>query len=198
MAQRRLDWTIAYSSVMHMGTIFLGLVAFNILSLSGAALLMFGHGLSIAALFALCGALRSRTETLSYHELGGLAQLLPKASLLFGFGTMASIGLPGFTNFAGEILIFFGATATVIIDQGSLSFMIAIIAALWGVVISAIYMLRAYRAVFFGPLIKAEGWINTKDLSFYEFAPITMLLVVLLITGIFPHLILNLVNTAFR
>ena len=76
--------------------------------------------------------------------------------------------------------------------------MIAIIAALWGVVISAIYMLRAYRAVFFGPLIKAEGWINTKDLSFYEFAPITMLLVVLLITGIFPHLILNLVNTAFR
>jgi NADH-quinone oxidoreductase subunit M len=198
MAQRRLDWTIAYSSVMHMGTIFLGLVAFNILSLSGAALLMFGHGLSIAALFALCGALRSRTETLSYHELGGLAQLFPKASLLFGFGTMASIGLPGFTNFAGEILIFFGATATVIIDQGSLSFMIAIIAALWGVVISAIYMLRAYRAVFFGPLIKAEGWINTKDLSFYEFAPITMLLVVLLITGIFPHLILNLVNTAFR
>ncbi|MCF7729094.1 MAG: NADH-quinone oxidoreductase subunit M [Chthoniobacterales bacterium] len=198
IAQRRLDWTIAYSSVMHMGTIFLGLVAFNMLSLSGAALLMFGHGLSIAVLFALCGALRARTETLTYDELGGLAQLLPKASLLFGFGTMASVGLPGFTNFAGEILIFFGATATVIINQGSKILIIAIIAALWGVVISAIYMLRAYRSVFFGPIFQAERWTNIKDLSLKEFAPVTLLLVVLLITGIFPQLILNLVNTAFR
>jgi NADH-quinone oxidoreductase subunit M len=198
VAQRRLDWTIAYSSVMHMGTIFLGLVAFNMLSLSGATLLMFGHGLSIAVLFALCGALRSRTKTLSYDELGGLAQLFPKASLLFGFGTMASVGLPGFTNFAGEILIFFGATATVIIDQGSKILIIAIIAALWGVVISAIYMLRAYRSVFFGPIFQAERWTNIKDLSLVEFAPVTLLLVVLLITGIFPQLILNLVTTAFR
>lgn len=197
VAQRRLDWTIAYSSVMHMGTIFLGLVAFNMLSISGAVLLMFGHGLSVATLFALCAALRRRTETLHYQDLGGLAQLIPKASLLFGFGTMASIGLPGFTNFAGEILIFFGATATVIMNRGSLSFIIAIIAALWGVVISAIYMLRAYRAVFFGPLSHGERWIKIKDLSFFEFAPISMLVLSLLITGIFPRLILNLVNSSF-
>ncbi len=198
IAQRRLDWTIAYSSVMHMGTIFLGLVAFNMLSLSGAALLMFGHGLSIAALFALCGALRRRTETLDYQQLGGLAQLFPRISLLFGFVTMAAIGLPGFTNFAGEILIFFGATATVIIDHGSLGFVIATIAAIWGVVISAIYMLRAYRFVFFGPLLSKERWVTLKDFSLFESAPIVLLILVLLITGIFPQLILNLVTTAFR
>lgn len=198
IAQRRLDWTIAYSSVMHMGTIFLGLVSMNMISLNGAALLMFGHGLSIAALFALCGALRRRTGTLDYQELGGLAQLFPKASVLFGFATMASIGLPGFANFAGEILIFFGATATVVLEHGSLAFIFATIAAVWGVVISAIYMLRAYRAVFFGPLLATERWKNISDLSLFEFLPVALLILALLITGIFPQSILNLVTIAFR
>lgn len=132
MAQRRLDWTLAYSSVMHMGTIFLGLASMNIIGLSGAGLLMFGHGLSIALLFALCGALKRRTATLEYDKLGGLAAITPRLSLLFGFATMASLGLPGFTNFAGEVLIFFGATATAVIDHGSLPFIGATIAAVWG------------------------------------------------------------------
>ena len=196
MAQKRLDFTIAYSSVMHMGTIFLGLIAFNRLSISGAVLLMFGHGLSVAALFCLCAALYRRTNTLDYKDLGGLARLIPKISLLFGFGTMASIGLPGFTNFAGEMLIFFGTTAAVIINKGSLSFIIAMSAALWGVVISAIYMLRAYRNVFFGPLSNIQRWESIKDLTFFEYAPASMLFLFLLITGIFPRLIVNLIHTA--
>ncbi|HLB34381.1 MAG TPA: NADH-quinone oxidoreductase subunit M [Chthoniobacterales bacterium] len=195
LAQRRLDWTIAYSSVMHMGTIFLGLAAMNLLSLSGATLLMFAHGVSVAALFALSGALRQRTGTLEYSELGGLAKVAPTMSLFFGFATMASIGLPGLANFAGEILIFFGATAAAVINHGSLGFTLATIAAVWGVVLSAVYMLRAYRAVFFGSLV--ERWKDMPDLSRSEFWAILLLIVTLVVVGVFPRVLLQMVTTAF-
>ncbi len=75
IAQRKLDLMLGYSSVMHMGYIFLGIAALNIVGLSGAALLMFAHGLSIASLFALAGIIRERNLTLSFESLGGLAQL---------------------------------------------------------------------------------------------------------------------------
>src|SRR5256884_6232971 len=56
IAQKRLDWMLGYSSVMHMGYIFLGIASANILGVTGATVLMFAHGLSIALLFALAGA----------------------------------------------------------------------------------------------------------------------------------------------
>jgi NADH-quinone oxidoreductase subunit M len=55
IAQKRLDWMLGYSSVMHMGYIFLGIASANILGTTGAAALMFAHGLSIALLFAIAG-----------------------------------------------------------------------------------------------------------------------------------------------
>src|SRR6202043_1620035 len=109
IAQRRLDWMLGYSSVMHMGYIFLGIASANILGTTGAAALMFAHGLSIALLFAIAGEIRKRTGTLAFDDLGGLAKVMPIAGLAFGFAAFATIGLPGFANFAGEIMIFFGA-----------------------------------------------------------------------------------------
>src|SRR5437870_9115309 len=109
IAQKRLDWMLGYSSVMHMGYIFLGIASGGILGVTGAALLMFAHGVSIALLFALAGELRQRTGTLVFDELGGLARVMPFAGLAFGIGVFAAIGLPGFANFAGEIMISFGA-----------------------------------------------------------------------------------------
>ncbi len=196
IAQRRLDMTLSYSSVMHMGYIFLGLAAMNLISLHGAALLMFAHGVSVAALFALCGALRRRTGTLEYQDLGGLAAKMPVMSVLFGFAAMASLGLPGFANFAGEVLIFFGTTAAMIMKHTSAALLLALIAAVWGVVLSAIYMLRAYRSIFFGPLSSHQEHFSLSDLTFSERCGIIFLIVTLLIVGIHPQFILNLVNTA--
>src|SRR5207249_467945 len=96
IAQRRLDWMLGYSSVMHMGYIFLGIASANLLGVTGAAVLMFAHGLSIALLFAIAGELRKRTGTLVFDELGGLARVMPFAGLAFGFGVFAAVGLPGF------------------------------------------------------------------------------------------------------
>src|SRR5438067_10486222 len=109
IAQRRLDWMLGYSSVMHMGYIFLGIASLNLLGATGAALLMFAHGISIALLFAITGELHKRLPSLELDTLGGLATSMPIASFAFGLGLFAAIGLPGFANFAAEIMIVFGA-----------------------------------------------------------------------------------------
>ena len=99
IAQKRLDWMLGYSSVMHMGYIFLGIASANIIGLNGAAVLMFAHGISIALLFALAGEIRQRTGTLVFSDLGGLGKLMPFAGFAFGLATFAAIGLPGFREF---------------------------------------------------------------------------------------------------
>src|SRR5579864_7022709 len=124
---------LGYSSVMHMGYIFLGVVSLNLIGVSGAALLMFAHGLSIATLFAIAGQIRQRTGTLDFAELGGLAKPMPVLGLVFGLAAFASIGLPGFANFASEVLVFFGAFSHGTAAPFS-NFRIATELALWGVV----------------------------------------------------------------
>ncbi len=191
VAQKRLDWTVGYSSVMHMGYIFLGLAAYNLMGLNGAALLMFAHGLSVAAAFALCGEIRQRTGTLDYSELGGLAKALPVMGLLFGFVAMASVGLPGFANFAGEVLVFFGAAAA--IPSAGFLMLITVIIGVWGVVISAIYMLRAYRNIFWGPL--SARWESLTDITPTALYAVVLLLIPLMIAGFYPQFILKMVAT---
>ena len=107
ISQRKLDLMLGYASVMHMGY---SSRSFDMedAGFAGAALMLVAHGLSIAALFALSGELRERTGTPDFAELGGLAKVMPTFGLL-GFATMAAVGLPGFANFAAELMIFFGA-----------------------------------------------------------------------------------------
>jgi NADH-quinone oxidoreductase subunit M len=196
IAQKRLDWTLGYSSVMHMGYIFLGIASATILSTTGAVVLMFAHGLSIALLFALAGELRKRTGTLVFDELGGLAKVMPLTSLAFGFGVFAAIGLPGLANFAGEIMIFFGAFKSGWEMARFHIFQIATVLALWGVVISTVYMLRAYRKTFMGAL--SERWKEIVDLRFSLRLPIAVLVGALLCYGFFPQSLVRIVAPVFR
>jgi NADH-quinone oxidoreductase subunit M len=196
IAQKRLDWTLGYSSVMHMGYIFLGVASATILSTTGAVVLMFAHGLSIALLFALAGELRKRTGTLVFDELGGLAKVMPFASLVFGFGVFAAIGLPGLANFAGEIMIFFGAFKNGWVMGRFHIFQVATVLALWGVVISTIYMLRAYRKTFMGTL--NEKWNELRDLQPALRVPVTLLVGALLCYGFFPQSFVRMLAPRFR
>jgi NADH-quinone oxidoreductase subunit M len=200
IAQRSLDLTLGYSSVMHMGYIFLGIASFNLLGLNGAALLMFAHGLSIAALFAIAGAVRERTGTLEYAKLGGLAKPLPFLGYTFGIAAFASIGLPGFGNFASEILVFFGAFSHAGSDLAKgvhfSNFQIATIVALWGVVISAVYMLRAYRATFLGETKK--DWTSLVDATCCIRPAIVLLILALLVAGFRPQLFLDLITPTVK
>src|SRR5437867_1023026 len=196
IAQKRLDWMLGYSSVMHMGYIFLGIASANILGTTGAAALIFAHGLSIALLFALAGELRQRTGTLVFDELGGLAKVMPFAGLAFGFAAFAAIGLPGFANFASEILIFFGAIRNGWEMQRFHIFQIATVLALWGIVISTVYMLRAYRSAFMGTI--NERWGKLADLGAGLRIPVALLIAGLIWFGFFPQTLVRMVAPTFR
>jgi NADH-quinone oxidoreductase subunit M len=188
LAQKRLDWMLGYSSVMHMGYIFLGIASANMLALNGAATLMFAHGISIALLFALAGEIRRRTGTLVFSDLGGLGKVMPFTGLAFGLATFAAIGLPGFANFAAEMMIFFGAFRVGVSWNGFDLFQFATVLALWGVVISTVYALRAYRAIFMG--VTSDRWHNLPDLSRMLRAPT-------LVVGCYPNFILRILRPVF-
>ena len=68
------------------------------------------------------------------------------------------------------------------------------ILALWGVVISAVYMLRAYRKLFFGT---ASSGHYLRDPGFSQRVPLVLLAAVLLIVGCCPSLLLGLIQSAW-
>lgn len=196
IAQKKLDLMLGYSSVMHMGYIFLGIASMNLLGLNGAALLMFAHGLSIAILFAIAGEVRKRTNTLDFAKLGGLARPMPFLGWTFGIAAFASFGLPGFGNFAAELLVFFGGFSHAGEGLCFSGFQIATIIALWGVVISAVYMLRGFRAVFLGETDKR--WSSLTDAQCCVKPAIILLIAVLLYSGFRPQSFLNLITPTVK
>jgi NADH-quinone oxidoreductase subunit M len=193
IAQRELDLMLGHSSVMHMGYVFLGIASHHVIGLSGAVLLMVAHGLSIALLFFLNGRIREGAGTTHFDRFGGLAKKAPRLGLMFGLATFASIGLPGFANFAGELLVFFGAFKNVAAN-GALWLPLATILALWGVVMSAVYGLRAFRSIFMGQ--PSANAATVPDLGAADVATALLFVVPLVLLGFFPNLVLNLVRPA--
>ena len=209
VSQSRLDNMLGNSSVMHMGYIFLAFAAFvasngtNLLAVKGAGVLMLAHGLSIAMLFLLTGQIESRTRTLELGSLGGLARKQPTLGFLFGLAGMASIGLPLLANFAGEFTIFISCfdgwkPAEPAFECGLLNTIsgwfgglqpvqLTLIFALWGLVISAIYMLRAFRRIFEGEISPACE--RATALSRADVASAAVLGFFLLLFGIAPFLL---------
>ncbi|MDF1823059.1 MAG: NADH-quinone oxidoreductase subunit M [Verrucomicrobiales bacterium] len=192
IAQKKLDRMLGSSSVMHMGYVFLGLATMNQLGVSGAVLLMFAHGVSIALLFALCGWIREKYGTVSFEELGGIASHLPKLGLLFAFAAFASAGLPGFANFAAEVSVFFGAFKETGDSLGWLQW--TTIIALWGVVISAVYMLRAFRNLFLGT--PEEKMKTPTDMTMAARLPYFLLLATLIAVGFVPEILNQFIRPA--
>lgn len=189
MAQRDLKLMVAYSSVMHMGYGFLGIVSASVLGLGGAVLLMFAHGLSVALLFLLGTMVYHRTQSYDMKVLGGLSQ---KAPILCGFfvaAIFASIGLPGFANFWAEIAIFLSLWEFA-------PWMLY--PAVAGVVISAVYGLRAVANIFLGqPSAQFKNSFESagiQDISMKERIPVVILLVALVGVGFWPRSITQPLN----
>ena len=191
MAQRDLKQLVGYSSVMHMGYAFLGIAAGSTLGVGGVVLLMVAHGLSVALLFLLSTSIYHRTHTFAMDEMGGLAQKAPVLAAFFVAATFASIGLPGFANFWGEITIF--------VALWEFSPLVTALAVL-GVIISAIYGLRSAANVFFGQPTAAFSEVIVKhppvDLRWAEKIPALILLVTLLFLGFWPKSMSSSLNEA--
>lgn len=197
ISQKRLDTMLGNSSVMHMGYIFLAiaaLIAFpsNPLALRAAVILMFAHGISIALLFGLADRIERSTGSLDLSDLGGLAKAAPGLAFIFGIAAMASIGLPGLANFSGEVLVFLSAFKSYNGTAGLGPVQITCILSIWGVVISAVYMLRAYRNIFQGPSVKSTE--AAADITCCQRIPAILLILALFAVGLCPNLLLSLLK----
>ena len=123
-------------------------------------------------------------------------QVCRRLSFAFGLATFASIGLPGFANFASELLVFFGAFKNSTPGAGFNEFQIVGTIALWGVVISAVYMLRAYRAIFMGE--RQARWQTVKDMPLSLGWAVILLIAALLVVGMAPRTVLDAVEPGIR
>jgi NADH-quinone oxidoreductase subunit M len=180
MRQKDFNWVIGYSSVAHMGFVFLGIATLSLIGITGAVLVMIAHGFLAALTFALNGYIYKQTGTLEMDQLGGLLRKLPFVGTVLIMAAFAGCGLPGFANFAGEATVFFGAWD--VFPQ------ITIVAGWAALVVGAIYMLRSVRAILHGPM--PERWSGVADAgSFWRKAPFALLLAALLVFGCFPRLL---------
>lgn len=184
-SQTDIKRIVAYSSISNMGLILLGLCAVNQMGLSASVFHMVAHGLVTAGLFMICGIVYLRCKTRDINSLCGIANQMPR---LFGFATlivMASIGIPLFAPFISEILTIMSALFA---DMGMV-LKLASVFALPLLIISSCYMLKFLHSAFMG-----EGEGNYKDISVHEFVVLASITAGLVIFGIFPNVILNLVG----
>ena len=165
---------VAYSSVSHLGYVILGLTAWNATALSGSILQMFNHGITTGALFCMIGMIDARAKTRQLDSLGGLWARMPVLSGFFLFFSLASLGLPGLSNFTGEIIILLGTF--------KVHPVLTILAAA-GVVLAAAYMLRLVREILWGPPLGSDPW---PDLTLREGLILVPMAILVVWLGLYP------------
>jgi NADH-quinone oxidoreductase subunit M len=177
LVQSDMKKLIAYSSVAHMAIVTIGLFAFNQQGIEGGMMVMLGHGLVSGALFLCVGVIYDRLHTREIARYGGLANNMPRYAILFMVFTMASVGLPGTSNFVGEFLSLAGTykvstTITLLCTTG--------------IILGAAYMLYLYRRVVFGE-IKFDDVRAMTDLSPRELALLVPIAAAVLWMGVYPE-----------
>ena len=178
-AQTDLKRLVAYTSVSHMGFVFLGVFALNTLALQGAVMQMVCHGVSTGALFMIVGALQERTHTRDMGRMGGLWPVAPRIASIALFFALASLGLPGLGNFVAELLVLLGAY--------SVSIPMAAIATV-GLVAATVYALQMMQATFFGN--NKEKW-TFPDFTIREMFAMMAMIMTLVWLGLYPQPLLN-------
>ncbi|ATW28038.1 complex I subunit 4 family protein [Candidatus Formimonas warabiya] len=183
LAQKDLKYVVGYSSVSHMGYVLIGFASLNVIGINGAVAGMFAHGVMAALFFSMIGFVYEKSHTRYIPDLGGLAHQLPRVSVGFMLAGLASLGLPGLVNFIPEFTTFIGAFRV---------YPVLTVIAVSGVIITALYVLRALANVLFGP--KKKEWDALPDAKGPEMVPIIVLGTVLIVAGIFPSLLMDMVN----
>jgi NADH-quinone oxidoreductase subunit M len=197
-AQRDLKRVLAYSSINHLGYCLLGLFAVarftgldaaataaKTAALNGIFLQMFNHGLTAATLFWFVGMLEERSDGLrGLNDFGGLRRVAPVFCGLMGVALFSSLGLPGLNGFVGEFLIFRGAFPLVTWAT-ALSTL--------GLLLTAVFILTILERVFNGPLNRT--WSKMPDLTLRERLIVLPSLVLMFALGIYPQLVIGVINS---
>jgi len=195
IAQQDMKKLIAYSSIAHMGFVTLGIfLVFNSLDqtpamhgishigLQGAIMQMLSHGLISAGLFMCIGIIYSRTKSRIIDQQSGIIQVMPLFSALMMFFLLSNSGLPGTSGFVGEFMVLISAT--------NVNFFYAILASLT-LVLAATYSLWLGKRVLFGE-ISGNNVSTMKPMNIYEFWPLFILVILIILFGLKPGLLLDL------
>ncbi len=188
---------VAYSSINHMGFVALGVASAALylnkavsgldanIAASGAVFQMVTHGLSSAAMFALVGVVYERSHTRDLTKYGGLWSIMPLYGGILIFCSMGSVGLPGLAGFVSEFMVTRGAWP---------AFTLLTILSMVGLLVTGIYILKALQKVLHGPL--GEEWHHhpLPDINVPEILAVAPLMLGMLVLGIYPALVLNVIN----
>jgi len=188
LRQTDLKRLIAYSSISHMGFVLLGIFALSQVSMTGASLQMFSHGLVTGLLFALVGLVYEKAHERSIPKLGGLARRMPVILVVFSVAGLASLGLPGTSGFAAEFLVFLGSFNSTVVPGIQIYTVIGIL----GIVLTAGYILWMLQRVFYGP--PKEEYDGVPDANKLEMFTIFSMVVVIMLIGLYPKILTDVIN----
>ncbi|MHC5907018.1 NADH-quinone oxidoreductase subunit M [Streptomyces sp. S6] len=187
VGQRDIKRLVAYASISHFGFIVLGIFAMTSQGQSGATLYMVNHGISTAALMLVAGFLISRRGSRLIADYGGVQKVAPVLAGTFLIGGLATLSLPGLAPFVSEFLVLVGAFAR---------YPAVGIVATFGIVLAALYTLVLYQRTMTGP-VKPEV-ASMPDLKVREIAVVAPLVVLLIVLGVYPKPIADVVNPAVK
>jgi NADH-quinone oxidoreductase subunit M len=187
LAQTDLKFVIGYSSVSHMGIVLLGLSTLSEAGINGAVFQMFSHGIMTALFFAAVGYIYDRLHTRDIGKLGGLSHAIPVASAFFIIAALTGAGVPGFSSFWAELLVFLGTLHT---------FPVLAVIVVLALTITLAYSIRVIVLAFFGQ--PREAHAPVADISPFLALPRAILVGFLLLFGFMPRLILDVIEPATR
>lgn len=192
MVQPDMKKLVAYSSVSHMGFVVLGTFAQTQQALHGAIFQMLSHGLATGALFLLVGILYDRRHTRLIADFGGIANVMPVYTGMFGIIMLASVGLPMLSGFVGEFLVLVGTFTS----QIAYARWFTVLAAM-GVILSAVYLLWLFQRVFLGEITNPEN-TALPDVNAREKLAMMPLVVLVIVLGVVPNWFLRKMDPAVR
>jgi NADH-quinone oxidoreductase subunit M len=200
LVQQDMKKLIAYSSIAHMGFVTLGCVlAYDIVAatgatagagmgLDGAMVQMISHGLISGAMFLCVGVMYDRVHSREISAYGGVINTMPVFGAFMVLFAMANSGLPGTSGFVGEFLVILAAFKA--------NFWYAALAATT-LILGAAYTLWLVKRTIFGPVANHHV-AEMKDLDGREFLILGVLAVGVLLLGIWPAPLLDMMRGAIE
>ncbi len=188
LRQKDLKRLIAYSSVSHMGYVLLGIFALSQISLTGAALQMFSHGIITGLLFAMVGLVYDKAHERNLDNLGGLARQMPVIVVVFSIAGLASLGLPGTSGFAAEFITFVGSFSSSLVANIRLYTILGVL----GIVLTAGYILWMLQRTFYGP--PQDKFDGVPDADTVDKICIFTFVFAILLVGIYPAILTNVIK----
>jgi NADH-quinone oxidoreductase subunit M len=169
-----------YSSVAQLGFITLGIFSLNPQGAQGALLQMVNHGLVVAALLFIVGLLAQRAGgSEDVRQMGGIAFNAPVLATIFLIVSLATLAIPGSSNFVGEFLILLGVFKT--------KLAIAAIA-FTGVVMASVYALRLFIRAMHN---RVGSRVDSREITVRDGLVLVPLLAVIVFMALYPQLALH-------